>query len=61
MSVVCYVEQDVDGVIVDSSLRAVTFARTLAGQSGEDILAVVVASRPRGASAPPACRRRLRR
>jgi electron transfer flavoprotein alpha subunit len=51
MSVVCYVEQDVDGVIVDSSLRAVTFARSLARQSGEDILAAVVASRPRGPSA----------
>jgi electron transfer flavoprotein alpha subunit len=50
VSVVCYVEQDVDGVVVDSSLRALTFARLLARQSGEDILAVVVASRPRSAT-----------
>jgi len=49
VSVVCFVEQDLDGGVVDSSLRAVTFARSLATQSGEDILAVVVAGRTRGA------------
>ncbi|HXY44598.1 MAG TPA: hypothetical protein VEH29_10450, partial [Acidimicrobiales bacterium] len=47
MSVVCFVEQDADGDVVESSLRTVTFARSLARQSGEDILAVVVASRAR--------------
>ncbi len=48
MSVVCFVEQDAEDVIVDSSLRAVTFARTLASQSGEDIVAVALSSRARG-------------
>jgi electron transfer flavoprotein alpha subunit len=51
MSVVCFVEQDIDGAVVDSSLRTVTFARSLARQSGEDILAVVVASRTRASVA----------
>lgn len=54
MSVVCFVEQDGDGVVMDSTLRALTFARALSSQAGEDVLAVVVAVRPRGsAPAPP--------
>lgn len=51
MSVVCFVEQDADGAVVDSSLRAVTFARSLAAQSDEDILAVALASRTRPSAA----------
>lgn len=54
MSVVCFLEQDLDGAVVDSSLRSVTFARHLAGQSDEEILAVVVANRARGSSTPEA-------
>jgi electron transfer flavoprotein alpha subunit len=50
VSVVCFVEQDADGAVIDASLRAVTFARDLACQSGEDILAVVVGSRARPSS-----------
>ncbi|MDA8263810.1 MAG: electron transfer flavoprotein subunit alpha/FixB family protein [Actinomycetota bacterium] len=48
MSVVCFVEQDAEGVIVDSSLRAVTFARMLSDQSGEEIVAVALSARARG-------------
>jgi electron transfer flavoprotein alpha subunit len=46
VSVVCFVEQETDGSVIDPSLRAVTFARSLAAFDGEDILAVMVPSRP---------------
>lgn len=47
MSVVCFVEQDGDGVVLDSTLRALTFARELAAGSGEEVLAVALVSKPR--------------
>jgi electron transfer flavoprotein alpha subunit len=54
VSIVCFLEQDLDGGVVDSSLRALTFARHLAGQSNEEILGVVVASRARALATPEA-------
>ena len=50
MSVVCFVEKDSDGGVSDPSGRAVTFARTLAHQDGEEVLAAVVASRTSAAA-----------
>jgi electron transfer flavoprotein alpha subunit len=49
VSVVCFVEKDSDGGISDPSARAVTFARSLAEQDGESVVAAVVASRTGGA------------
>jgi electron transfer flavoprotein alpha subunit len=45
MSVVCFVEKDGDGGVSDPSGRAVTFARHLAEQDGEEVLAAVVVGR----------------
>lgn len=45
MSVVCFVEADLDAGVIDPSARALTLARSLAEESGEAVLAVVAASR----------------
>jgi electron transfer flavoprotein alpha subunit len=45
VTVVCLVETDPDAGVIDPSTRALTLARSLAGENGEGVLAVVAGSR----------------
>ena len=45
MTVVCFVETDLDAEVIDPATRALSLARSLAEEDGQGLLAVVVASR----------------